>query len=124
MRKIFTITSSLLFAAVLLLSGMAQAQNRSGGTITPQTKVSLPCSVQATKLSGNNYSVKLVATNDTGAWLQQGKKIYFTFGPGSTQSMTLGIMVADSSPFALKTFNYTANPITPQAQGCTAFYYK
>ncbi len=133
MRKIFTITSSLLFAAAIMLAGVAKAQN-SGGTVAPTqtrpgtikqvTKVALPCTVKATQLSGNNYSVKLEATNNTGAWLQQGKKIYFTFGPGSTQSMTLGGMVPDSSAFTLKTFSYTANPYTPQSQGCTAYYNK
>jgi hypothetical protein len=132
MKKIFTITSSLLFAAALLLAGVAKAQSPVNslsptqtrpGTIK-NTKVALPCTVKATLLSGNNYNVKLEATNNTGAWLQQGKKIYFTFGPGSAQSMNLGVMVPDSGAFTLKAFPYTANPYTPQTQGCTAYYFK
>lgn len=123
MKKLFTITMSLLFSAGLLVAGAAHGQSRPG-TIKPQTKVMLPCTVKATQLSSTNYSVKLAATNNTGSWLAQGKKIYFTFGPGSQQSMTLGVMVPDSSSFTLKTFTYMANPYSPQSQGCTAFYYK
>jgi hypothetical protein len=131
MRKIFTITTTLLFAAVVMLAGVARAEKPVSGSSQSRptnpkmvTKVELPCTVKATQLNSTNYSVKLEATNNTPSWLPQGKKIYFTFGPGASQSMTLGLMVPTSSPFVLKTFNYVANPYSPQSQGCTAYYFK
>jgi hypothetical protein len=125
MKKIFTFTSGLLVAAVMILSGTANAQRNSGPTkIQPVTKVPLTCTVKATQIKGNNYNVKLEATNSTGFWIPQGKKIYFTFGPSAAESMSLGVMVPDAGTFTLKSFSYVANPYTPQTQGCTAYYVK
>jgi hypothetical protein len=125
MKKIFTFTSGLLVAAVMILSGSANAQNNNRPTkIQPPTKVALSCTVKATQTNGNNYNVKLEASNSTGFWIPQGKKIYFTFGPGATQSMSLGVMIPEAGTFTLKTFNYVANPYTPQSQGCTAYFLK
>jgi hypothetical protein len=125
MKKIFTFTSGLLIAAVMILSGVANAQNNNRPSkIQPPTKVALTCTVKATQLNSTNYSVKLQATNSTGFWIAQGKKIYFTFGPSAVESMSLGGMVPDAGTFTLKSFNYVANPYSPQSQGCTAYYLK
>ena len=65
----------IIMVVALSLTAAANAQERSGSTsgIIQKTKVDLPCSV--TQMSTDILGIKM--TNNTGAWLPQGKTIYY-----------------------------------------------
>ena len=133
MKRFFSALSFLVLAAILLSAstlfakpGQRQGDSRQDGkSIAKMVKVELPCVVKATQMGNTNkYDVRLVATNTTGSWLQEGKKVNYTYGPAMKGTATLGIMVPDSGQVTLKRFLYTADPYAPTAVGCTAYFMK
>ena len=131
MRNKLSAKSLLVVAAVVMSASVLFAQSaptriggRPGGTNIKVVRVDLPCSVQATKIgTSNKYNVKLVATNNSGSWLQEGKKVNFTWGSSKGMAV-LDIMVPDAAQFTVKKFEYTADPLLPTSFPCSAYFMK
>ncbi len=94
--KRFLIMVTLLLTT-MALPAAARLQDRGGQTLAPP--VNLPCTVQISLIGQDLYHIKATATNNTGVWLPQGKKISWKDSMGHQGSLTLDVMVPPGGQF-------------------------
>jgi hypothetical protein len=107
--KMFSIVSATAIA-ILMMSAAANAEGPSGVNEGGNTQISvtyLPCSIVEKELplvqdpSKTGLYHLTVATNTTGSWLQQGRKVYYLINGAYQYSTALEVMVPPGNQFTL-----------------------
>lgn len=122
----------LIMAAALVALTIPSVTSAQGRPEKQPEKVSLPCEVDSTNNTSNDgppkpaiVTLKAEIKNNTGAWLAEGRIIYFqlSFKDNLTYSKALDAMIPDGSSAKIwETF--MPSTMAPHLPTCVAWYLK